>query len=529
MPACLAPIAGLFYEIVLVDTGSGDSTREIGRRFGARVFDFPWPESFATARNESLRLATGDWIFWLDADDRLDEANCQRLSLLFQHLRDENVCYLMNCVSESFEEDDSSEVMVDHVRLFRNHPLLRWRYRVHEQILLALRSLGGQEQHSDVRIRHEGYADRDRCRGKLERNLRLLRMDQADFPDDSYVLFNLGWTNLQLGHVGDAISYLERSIALAPAGMSTIPKCYALLVHARRRLGQLETALEVCRQALQRFPGEGELAFLEGALLTEAGRVEEAEACLRALLQPGLQARCSGVDAGLRSYKTRHNLAVLYQRQHRYREAEISWRSALEERPGYRPAWLGLGELCLQQSRWEDLDRILAALDRLESTGEAAVLRARRHAALREFAKARSILQEAITRSPRALLPRLVLSYILEKEGGRLEELQQTLQDILAINPNHTETRQRSGSQALEGSKPAQLAGRVGRLLRRVNLLFAPRRTEELVNLSLQSGPLVVVLINGPGQTDKPFSKVLLLLAQADSILCLPQGLIDQP
>ena len=44
-------------------------------RFGARVFDFPWCDDFAAARNETLRHATGQWVLWLDADEYFDEAN----------------------------------------------------------------------------------------------------------------------------------------------------------------------------------------------------------------------------------------------------------------------------------------------------------------------------------------------------------------------------------------------------------------------------------------------------------------------
>src|SRR5437016_5574664 len=60
---CLAPLAGLFHEIVIVDTGSTDGTKAAARGFGANVYDFSWVDSFAAARNESLRHATGEWIF----------------------------------------------------------------------------------------------------------------------------------------------------------------------------------------------------------------------------------------------------------------------------------------------------------------------------------------------------------------------------------------------------------------------------------------------------------------------------------
>ncbi len=72
LPRCLESVRGLFDEIVVVDTGSTDRTAEIARDFGARVFDFVWVDDFAAARNAALARATGDYAFWLDADDVVD-------------------------------------------------------------------------------------------------------------------------------------------------------------------------------------------------------------------------------------------------------------------------------------------------------------------------------------------------------------------------------------------------------------------------------------------------------------------------
>ena len=68
---CLQSARPFFREMIVVDTGSTDRTKQIAREHGAQVYDFPWTDSFSEARNESLKYAAGKWLFWLDADDTL--------------------------------------------------------------------------------------------------------------------------------------------------------------------------------------------------------------------------------------------------------------------------------------------------------------------------------------------------------------------------------------------------------------------------------------------------------------------------
>ena len=86
LPKCLESVRRLFDEIVVVDTGSTDRTKEIAREFGAKVFDFVWIDDFAAARNEALSHATCDYAFWLDADDVLEPAEREKLRALFAGL-----------------------------------------------------------------------------------------------------------------------------------------------------------------------------------------------------------------------------------------------------------------------------------------------------------------------------------------------------------------------------------------------------------------------------------------------------------
>src|SRR5207244_1056170 len=72
-------------EIVVVDTGSIDRTPEIAASFGARVFHFPWCDDFSAARNESIRHARGERIFWMDTDDTIDPDNGRKVRELAYH------------------------------------------------------------------------------------------------------------------------------------------------------------------------------------------------------------------------------------------------------------------------------------------------------------------------------------------------------------------------------------------------------------------------------------------------------------
>src|SRR5947209_396334 len=174
-----------------IDTSSTDGSADVARQLGARVGSFTWVDSFAAARNESLRHATGEWVFWLDADDRLDADNRAKLAALLASLPADNIGFVMKCLCLP-DPVSRRSTTVDHVRLFRHHPALRWRYRVHEQILPGLKELGGTVRWSDVVIQHTGYQEPGLRQRKLERDFRLLCLEYDENPGDPFVLFNLG-------------------------------------------------------------------------------------------------------------------------------------------------------------------------------------------------------------------------------------------------------------------------------------------------------------------------------------------------
>jgi GT2 family glycosyltransferase/Tfp pilus assembly protein PilF len=418
MVDCLNGAAELVDEIIVVDTGSTDRTKELCARRGARVIDFAWVDDFSAARNESLRHARGEWIFWLDADDRLDEPNRKRLQALFSCLKNENAGYLMNCLCVA-DELTGDGAVVDHVRLFPNHPSLRWTYRVHEQIASSISRMGGVLHATDILIRHMGYQEPGMRHVKHLRNLRLLQMDHAANPDDPFTLFNLGWTHLELQQANEALPLLQRSLERLPQSDSIVRKLYALLSKTYRKLGRLPEALAICRRGRAQYLDDTELQFQEGHLLYATGALKEAEAVLAGLLDKPAPRYCAiGVDPGQRGYKARHNLAVVYRDQGRVTAAEEQWQAALREQPDYAGAWLGLAELYLVQERWDD---VLQAARRLNAAPRgqltSLLLLARLHVARGEFSQARRRLQEARQLDPKAPGVELVQAQLVAKES----------------------------------------------------------------------------------------------------------------
>lgn len=140
LPRCLESVWGFFDEIIVVDTGSTDRTKEIAAGFGARVVDFVWIEDFAAARNVALDYATGDYAFWLDADDVIEPPQTDKLKNLLSTLRvDKKKAYVLRCFSDTV---DGGVLAVDQPRLL---PLLADRY-----VFLIYRQLKSGVEAGDI-------------------------------------------------------------------------------------------------------------------------------------------------------------------------------------------------------------------------------------------------------------------------------------------------------------------------------------------------------------------------------------------
>jgi tetratricopeptide (TPR) repeat protein len=377
----------------------------------------------------------------MDADDRLDADNRERFRRLIGNLPEGPNGFVMKCLCLPNLEAKTATV-VDHTRLFRNHPEVRWRYRVHEQIVPAIRKLGGAFQWTDVVIHHVGYRDPALRRCKLERDLRLLLMEQSEQPEDAFTLFNLGCVYQEMEKLEEALPLFRRSLERSDPTDSIVRKLYALIAQCHNHLGKPREALAACREGQVHYADDVEILFQEATAHRHLGDTAAAIRSWEQALQTPPGPHFASMNTGIRGHLTRHNLATAYFDLGCLDPAEAHWNAALAEQPDYVPALLGKAELALRRRRWQDLEGVLQALSRQPQTAvDAAVLRARMHLDRQEFPCARDILRSAIAAHPRAVWPRVILTHVLLQEGRDWQAAEQALRDVLALDPEHKEAQ----------------------------------------------------------------------------------------
>ena len=218
LAGCLESIASQVDEVVIVDTGSIDDTREIAKSCGARLLEFAWTGDFSAARNVSLDAAKGDWILYIDADERLTVSNGTSLKSL---LADTQLAAMRVRLQPKARYTDYLEL-----RLFRNHPCIRFDGVIHEWVIPGVAAVCRSEgmtvgESSEVRIVHTGYDADDHGR-KHDRNLPLLRRAVAQNPERVYCWWHLGETLARVGQPDEAETAWMKAIEVARG--SNIPQ-----------------------------------------------------------------------------------------------------------------------------------------------------------------------------------------------------------------------------------------------------------------------------------------------------------------
>jgi tetratricopeptide (TPR) repeat protein len=441
-------------EIIVVDTGSRDKTPDICRPHGAEMHSFPWCDDFSAARNESLKYARGEWIFWMDSDDTISPECGQKLRILADGPHQDDILgYIMqvHCPGPG-EEGQLDVTAVDHVKLIRNRPDLRFEGRIHEQLLPAIRRVGGDVEWTDIYVRHSGSDHSpEGWQRKLDRDLRILHQELEDKPRHPFVLFNLGMTYADAKRNEEAVGFLERCLAVSTPDESHLRKAFSLLVNSLSQAERHDEAWQHCQKGLRLYPDDKELLFRSAILHHHFGRLQEAERTYLRVLNDHETRHFISIDQGLAGYKARHNLAIVYEEMDRFDQAEHQWRRVTEEVPAYRLGWRGLGNVLFRQGRFADVQFLC---DHLEGTSglvdrEAHILRGRLAAARGDLPDAVRQLRFADEADAEDLEPLQTLCRILFEQGepaaaeSALQELTQRAPSDAAALHNLGTIRQR--------------------------------------------------------------------------------------
>lgn len=159
---CLNSIKDLVDEIIIVDTGSTDKTKEIAKIYTNNIYDFKWINDFSAARNFSFSKATKDYIMWLDADDVLLDEDKTKFYRLKESL-DDKIDMVMMRYNVSFDKNNNPSFSYNRERLVKRGMGYVWSGQVHEAIAHY-----GNIIYCDVAISHKKIKD-----SPIDRNLKI--------------------------------------------------------------------------------------------------------------------------------------------------------------------------------------------------------------------------------------------------------------------------------------------------------------------------------------------------------------------
>jgi glycosyltransferase involved in cell wall biosynthesis len=271
-------------EIIVVDTGSTDKTVEIAKSFGATVTYFEWCDSFAAARNETLRVAKGEWIIILDADERLRGENPESLRTF---LKSRSTSYpfevvTLNVVNTKLDGEVISEL--DNIRIIPNDKRLGYANRVHHVFGSLDPNFPNISRHAykDLEIVHLGYdPEVYASRKKGERSLPLIERTVKENPSDALYRYYLGREYYSLKRFDEAITTLKESekLILAKKDHSKDLRfdiAWFLLQAMRANKHDFADTLQTAHSALEDLPSKPDLWFMTGHILSDAGEKKEA-------------------------------------------------------------------------------------------------------------------------------------------------------------------------------------------------------------------------------------------------------------
>lgn len=265
---CLDTVADLVDEIIIVDTGSDDRTREIAARYTDKIYDFVWINDFSAARNFAFSKATQEYIYSADADEVLDECNRQRFRILKETLFTEIELVQMKYANQlsngsvyNFDEEYRP-------KLFKRHREFIWEGAIHETIRTA-----PMIYDSDVVITHlqeENHASRDlfHFKKQTEQGVRLNKRLHHMYATELYMAGSKE-------EIIDAASFFMQSAADVERDSEEVMEACLIAAKAARLAGDPVNFLKYTTK-LMASQGNSEICCELGSFYEEQTDYEEA-------------------------------------------------------------------------------------------------------------------------------------------------------------------------------------------------------------------------------------------------------------
>jgi O-antigen biosynthesis protein len=294
--ACLHAAKHLVDEIIVVDTGSKDRTRDVARIFGAKVFEYQWGNDFSAARNFSLERATGDWILILDADEILARRDLHTIRDMIDKLdgsaaafaiETRNYTSLINGVDWHANTGDYSEYEAGFgwfptrkVRLFPRSSDIRFVFPVHERVDPSLRNAGIRIVDCPIPVHHYGNLNQEKKRLKARDYFQLGYAKLDCMQHDLEAIRELAVQAGELEYWQECVDLWNQVLTQRP----DFVEAHVNVSSAYWQQGRYDKALDAARNAVRLDPQSREAAHNLAISLMMLGRDAEAIEILQPLV-----------------------------------------------------------------------------------------------------------------------------------------------------------------------------------------------------------------------------------------------------
>lgn len=348
---CCGRIKPYGFEIVVVDTGSTDRTKELAGKYTDRIYHFDWCDDFSAAKNYALQKASHDWILSLDCDEYIESLNPAALEqCMMQYPNAAGRILIRN----RFTENGKTAYEQVRVSRFINRRYYHFEGAIHEQ-LVPLQSgplsfsgnntpladfagqpgLSGQSAtakyvySAPVTVLHVGYdGNEDEMRKKSRRNIALLEKELKTQGPDPYLYYQLGQSYRKLQDYENACKNYDLGLSMdVDPGVDYVQTMVESYGYTLLDLKRNEEALNLLG-VYDTFAKHADFVFLMGLIYMNNGLFNEA---IREFSKAASMKECS-VD-GINSYKAYYNIGVIYECTGHIKEAKDAYRKCKDYEP----------------------------------------------------------------------------------------------------------------------------------------------------------------------------------------------------